>query len=68
MPLVLQLDTEGVTEPVTLNALRTTLGLPETTPAFTATPKTGVGVFDTLKASAKQVLIALKNGSADAGH
>ncbi|MDP3153548.1 MAG: gliding-motility protein MglA [Archangium sp.] len=66
MPFVLQLDTDGVTDPVTLEALRKTLGLGETT-AFTATPTSGQGVFDTLKGIAKLTLMELKKGAADAG-
>jgi mutual gliding-motility protein MglA len=66
--LVLQLDTDGVQAPVTVEALRKTLGLPETTQGFSATPKTGQGVFDTLKAMAKLLLMKLKNQQpADAG-
>lgn len=63
LPLVLQLDTDGVQAPVTAEALRKTLGLTETTPVFSATPTTGEGVFDTLKAMAKKVLTALKSKS-----
>ena len=66
MPFVLQLDTDGVTDPVTLEALRKTLGLGETT-AFTATPTSGQGVFDTLKGIAKLTLMELKKGPSDAG-
>lgn len=66
MPFVLQLDTDGVTDPVTLEGLRKTLGLGEMT-AFTATPASGHGVFDTLKGIAKLTLMELKKGAADAG-
>jgi mutual gliding-motility protein MglA len=66
--LVLQLDTDGVQAPVTVEALRKTLGLTETTQGFPATPTTGQGVFDTLKAMAKLVLTKLKSqNAADAG-
>lgn len=61
IPLVLQLDTDGVESPVTIEALRKTLGLTDTTQAFSSTPSTGKGVFDTLKAMAKLVLTALKS-------
>lgn len=66
LPFVLQLDADAVEAPVPMEAVRETLGLPATTTGVHATPSTGVGVFETLKAIAKKALVELKNSQAPA--
>lgn len=50
-----------------LALLRKSLGLKAETVVFEADPASGSGVFDTLKAAAKGMLMALRDGSRDAG-
>ena len=47
--------------------LRKSLGLKPETVVFEADPASGTGVFDTMKAAAKGMLMALRNGASDAG-
>lgn len=66
MPLTVQVQGDGVEKPMAPEVVGKALGL-SGQPIFAALPATGVGVFDTLKSSAKQVLMELKKGAADAG-
>ncbi|MGV3624565.1 MAG: hypothetical protein ACO1OB_27345 [Archangium sp.] len=61
LALALQLDADGVKDPVTIEAVRKSLGLPDTTPSFVATPLEGPGVFDTLKAVTRQAVLSLRD-------
>jgi len=63
VPLVVQLDQLHSAKPMSEADLRKLLGLTDR-PVFVANSATGVGVFDTLKAIAKQILIALRDGAA----
>jgi uncharacterized protein YwqG/signal recognition particle receptor subunit beta len=64
-PLTIQLDTHRTQAPISADELKTLLGLGAATPVFVADPVTGVGVFDTLKSVAKQVLMELKKGASE---
>jgi mutual gliding-motility protein MglA len=64
MPLVLQLDTHRTKAPMSSQELLALLGAPDL-PVFVADPVTGPGVFDTLKAVAKAILMELKKGTSD---
>jgi signal recognition particle receptor subunit beta len=61
MPLVVQLAHRDLPNAITLAELRPLLRL-TTQPMFNATVPDGVGVFDTLKAIAKLILVELKKG------
>ena len=50
-----------------LAGVRKTLGASTDTPVFEANPSAGTGVFDTLKAAARAMLMALRDGARDAG-
>ncbi|MDP1823637.1 MAG: gliding-motility protein MglA [Archangium sp.] len=65
-PITVQVQGEGVAQPMTPEVVAQALGLSDQ-PVFSATPVNGVGVFDTLKSSAKQMLLELKKGVPDAG-
>jgi signal recognition particle receptor subunit beta len=62
MPFVVQFDRRDHPQAVDLESLKKHLGLTHQ-PGFEAVASKGVGVFDTLKAIAKQVLLALKAGA-----
>ena len=59
IPFVIQYNKRDLPSAVDLSYLQETLN-PEGYPAFEATATTGTGVFHTLKAVAKQVLVELK--------
>ena len=61
LPYVVQYNKRDLPNAVELNYLRTYLN-PTKVPDYEGVATTGVGVFDTLKAVAKQVLIELKRG------
>jgi signal recognition particle receptor subunit beta len=61
MPLVVQLDHRGQPDALSTSEIKEMLGV-STQPTFEAESATGVGVFDSLKAVAKLVLTALKQG------
>jgi len=62
MPLVVQLNHRDLPNAIPVDDLKKALGL-TTQPAYEAVATTGVGVFDTLKAIAKLVLVELKRGA-----
>ena len=62
IPYVLQLNKRDLPNVASLEELRQMLN-PTNVPDFEAVARTGVGVFDTLKAVAKLVLTELKKGS-----
>ncbi len=61
LPYVVQYNKRDLPNAVTLDELREAVN-PKRVPDFEAVAPTGVGVFDTLKAVAKQVLTQLKRG------
>lgn len=61
IPFVVQYNKRDMTEIATVEELRELLN-PTSTPDFEGIARTGVGVFDTLKAVAKLVLTELKKG------
>ncbi|MEW6130765.1 MAG: GTPase domain-containing protein [Acidobacteriota bacterium] len=63
VPYVLQFNKRDLANAVTYDELRKEL-LRKDEPIFEAVANKGVGVFDTLKAVAKQVLMELRKGSA----
>ena len=60
VPLAVQLDVHRTQTPIQADELKKLLGLAAETPVFVADPVTGVGVFDSLKSVAKQVLMELR--------
>jgi len=61
VPYVVQYNKRDLPSAVALEELQRAIN-PRNVPAFAAVAPTGVGVFDTLKAIAKQVLTELKRG------
>jgi signal recognition particle receptor subunit beta len=61
MPIVIQLDHRDLKNAMSVAELEKALGVTNE-PIYEAVARTGVGVFDTLKALAKKVLTALKKG------
>ena len=62
LPYVIQYNKRDLPEVASVEELRQLLN-PTTVPEFEAVARTGVGVFDTLKAVAKLVLTELRRGS-----
>ncbi|HEY0882793.1 MAG TPA: gliding-motility protein MglA [Archangium sp.] len=65
MPLTVQLNRADAKGALTADELRAALKLGAEVPLFPANSATGVGVFDTLKSSAKQALAALRTPAAE---
>lgn len=61
LPFVMQYNKQDLPQVLPVEELRQALN-PRGVPDFSASAKEGVGVFDTLKAIAKQVLVELKKG------
>jgi signal recognition particle receptor subunit beta len=61
LPFVMQYNKQDLPQVLPVEELRQALN-PRGVPDFCASAKEGVGVFDTLKAIAKQVLVELKKG------
>ena len=61
IPYVIQYNKRDLPNAVTVEELRTVLN-PASVPDFEAVARTGIGVFDTLKAVSKLVLTELKRG------
>ncbi len=61
LPIVIQLDHRDLPNAMSVAELEKALGVTNQ-PMYEAVARTGVGVFDTLKALAKKVLTALKKG------
>jgi len=62
LPYVIQYNKRDLPEVASVEELRQLLN-PTTVPEYEAVARTGVGVFDTLKAVAKLVLTELRRGS-----
>jgi signal recognition particle receptor subunit beta len=62
LPYVMQYNKRDLPNVASLDELRQLLN-PTSQPEFEAVARTGVGVFDTLKATAKLVLTELRKGS-----
>ncbi len=62
IPYVLQLNKRDLPNVISMDELKREL-MRKGEPVFEAVAYKGVGVFDTLKAVAKQVLVELKKGS-----
>jgi len=65
LPFVIQYNKQDLPNRTPLEELRELLN-PNAVPEFTACAQTGEGVFETLKAVAKQILLELKKGGAGA--
>ncbi len=63
LPYIMQYNKRDLPDIATVEELREALN-PSNVPEFEAVARTGVGVFDTLKATAKAVLTELKKGGA----
>ena len=61
LPFVMQYNKQDLPQVLPIDEMRQALN-PRGVPDFSAAAKEGVGVFDTLKAIAKQVLVELKKG------
>ncbi len=63
LPFVIQYNKRDIAGATTIEELRTNLNPTGNVPDFEGVARTGVGVFDTLKAIAKLVLVELKKGA-----
>jgi hypothetical protein len=63
LPITVQLDHRDLPNATSVDGMRQLLGLDETRPTVEAVAAKGIGVFDALKSSTKQVLIQIKRNA-----